>query len=87
MSEAIREHLTVDDLHCICCADLIRREVSVLRGVLHAEVDLPTRRLTVERDPARVDRDEIGRTVRACGYRCDGEPARSSPGSWATSRR
>ncbi|MFL5852382.1 MAG: heavy metal translocating P-type ATPase [Solirubrobacteraceae bacterium] len=79
MSEAIREHLTVDDLHCICCADVIRREVSVLRGVLDAEVDLPTRRLTVELDPTRVDRDQIGRTVRACGYRCDGEPARSSP--------
>jgi copper chaperone len=50
-----RTVLSVPDISCEHCAHTVTNALSSLAGVARVAVDIPTKRVTVEYDPSRVD--------------------------------
>src|SRR5215210_7731002 len=80
---AVRLSVTVLDLQCVCCADDVVEAVKGLPGVLDATLDFPSSRLRVRTDSPALDEEQVCEAVRRRGYRCEGEPGRSSTGQLA----
>ena len=73
----------VDGLQCACCAADVEAAVGELPGIESARIDFSSGRLTVHHDATLSDEEGIRATVRACGYRPEGESARASTGELA----
>ena len=64
----MQETFTVPDVHCGHCKSAIEGSVQPLEGVERAEVDLVARRVTVDYDGGRIDRDAIVGAIESAGY-------------------
>ncbi|MBE7512718.1 MAG: copper-translocating P-type ATPase [Anaerolineales bacterium] len=62
------ETLPIIGMTCANCAATIERNVRKLSGIVSAEVNLASERLTVNYDPALLSHDEIVARVRKAGY-------------------
>ena len=61
--------LMVQGMYCAACADTVEEAVCGLPGVIKAEVNAATRRLTLHWDPAAVSASRIAQAVGRSGYR------------------
>ncbi len=61
--------LVVQGMYCAACADTVEGAVCQLPGVLSAEVNAATRRLTLQWDPSVQQASRIAQAVGATGYR------------------
>jgi Cu2+-exporting ATPase len=82
-AERATAEVLVEDLRCTCCANDVLNGVRALEGVSSAELDYQSGALRVDYDSAVIDEDAIGRAVRQLGYRCDGDPDRTTTGQLA----
>lgn len=62
------ETITVPEIHCGHCKQAIEGALSPLPGVSRAEVSLEARTVTVDYDPAAVDRDRLVSEIVDQGY-------------------
>lgn len=60
--------LTVEGMHCGGCSGRLKRALESTEGVVHADVVLETKRVTVEFDQARIQADALRERVRASGF-------------------
>ncbi len=65
---AEKAELRIEGMSCAACSARIEKELNRLAGVKQASVNLATEVATVEYYPARVDVEELIRTVRRAGY-------------------
>jgi len=75
--------VVVEDLRCTCCAEAVLDAVRRLDGVRSAELDYQRAELRVEFDPGLTDEEAVRRSVRARGYRCEGDPGGPTTGQLA----
>jgi P-type Cu2+ transporter len=68
-AQALESVLVVQGMYCAACADTVESALANQPGVLHAEVQAATRRLTLRWDPARTPLSALARRVGAYGYR------------------
>jgi Cu2+-exporting ATPase len=66
--------LQVDRLCCVVCGERIEDAVRSLPGVCSARLHWGADALEVRHDPRRLAEEDLRREVRACGYRCVGDP-------------
>ncbi|NLW43955.1 MAG: copper-translocating P-type ATPase [Syntrophomonadaceae bacterium] len=65
---AEKTELRIEGMSCAACSARVERELNRLAGVKQANVNLATEIATVEYYPARVDVEELIRTVQRAGY-------------------
>jgi P-type Cu2+ transporter len=75
--------MLVEDLRCPCCADDVLAAVRALAGVRAAKLDYQRGELKVDYDAAVIDVEAVRQAVRRSGYRCDGDPAKTTTGQLA----
>jgi periplasmic mercuric ion binding protein len=56
---------------CDMCKDRLEKEVSLMKGVKKAELDLATKVLTVEYNPEKTSPEKIRTAIAAIGYDAD----------------
>jgi copper chaperone CopZ len=70
----------VDNLGCPSCAVRVEEALSGVEGVLHAAVDLPTRRAIVSYLPGHLTHRDLAQAIRGAGYRPTGTAAADADG-------
>lgn len=60
--------LTVDGMSCGHCENAVKKAVGALNGVDEVNVDLKSKKVSVEYDPERVDIKTIKDTIEDQGY-------------------
>lgn len=64
----MQETFAVADISCDHCKKTIESALQPLEGVEHAEVDVPSRSVTVEWRPDAVGRDRLVAAIEDAGY-------------------
>ena len=77
--------VSIEDLHCPCCADDVAEAVRSLDGVRAARVDYRRGELRVDYDPSLTAEGAIADAVRGAGYRCRGDAGGTTTGQLAHS--
>lgn len=62
-------HLMVEGLQCAACVWLIETVLKKQPGVLHARINMTTRRLVLKWDAAKMNADKLAHAVTQLGYR------------------
>jgi copper chaperone CopZ len=69
MSNTIEQTVvTAPDISCAHCATAITNAVGVIPGVDSVEVDVPSKRVTINHQPGAVDLAEVARVMDDEGY-------------------
>jgi Cd2+/Zn2+-exporting ATPase len=76
-----RWRLRVEGMDCADCALQLEQAVGQLPGVARCQVDFASARMTLDFDPARVDREAVVARVRGLGYDAAEERAMPMPPS------
>ena len=58
----------ISGMHCVSCAQSIEKALKGQSGVINANVNFATEKATVDYDEAKVNLDQLGKTIRATGY-------------------
>ena len=75
--------LTVEDLRCPCCAEIVLEAVRGLPGVASATLDYQTGRLEAAYDPGLSGPEEMRAAIRGTGYRLSTDPPGATTGQLA----
>ncbi len=62
-------NLNITGMHCGACATLIQMSLSGLDGVKSAFVDYDKKQAELEIDPAKVNKDQIFKSIEEVGYK------------------
>ena len=68
ISNTTKKTLAVDGMTCASCAQTVEKAAQNLNGMLSANVNLATEKLTVEYDPATLNYGDITKAVSDAGY-------------------
>ncbi len=63
-----RVEFYVPDMACSHCTRAISEALGKAGGVVNTEIDLPSKTVTVDYDPARVNMDDLKRVLADAGY-------------------
>jgi len=69
VSEAVSKTLKIEGMTCASCAKAVERAVKKLDGVLDANVNLATEKLTLQYEPSMVRVSDVKTAVRNAGYK------------------
>jgi Cu+-exporting ATPase len=69
MEAKMKETFTVEGMSCAACSSAVERSVRKLEGIKEANVNLTTKKLSVEFDSVQsISNDEIIKAVTKAGY-------------------
>lgn len=68
-----RTELGIDGMDCLLCAAGLQNQLRALPGVSRAEVSYQDKRAVIEFEPARMDRAQLEKTIRAAGFEIAGD--------------
>jgi copper chaperone CopZ len=60
-------------MDCLLCAAGLQNQLRALPGVSRAEVSYQDKRAVIEFEPARMDRAQLEKTIRAAGFEIAGD--------------
>lgn len=68
MNETQTQVLKVPEMTCMHCKSSVTKAAQEVAGVAKVDVNLDTKAVTVEFDPAKVSMDQIKEAIRKKGY-------------------
>lgn len=65
----MKQNFNVEGMTCAACSSIIEKSIGKLEGVSVAEVNLLTKKMTVEFEPELISSDKISKAVKKLGYK------------------